>query len=57
LRALCSDLGIPPRLRDIGVTEDRLDELARRSFASDYNCCNPRSTTEQDFLSLFRAAF
>jgi alcohol dehydrogenase len=57
LRALCSDLGIPPRLRDIGVTEDRLDELARRSFASDHNCCNPRSTTEQDFISLFRAAF
>lgn len=56
LRALCSDLGIPPRLRDIGVTEDRLDELARRSCASD-DCCDPRSTTEQDFLSLFRAAF
>jgi alcohol dehydrogenase len=57
LRALCSDLGIPPRLRDVGVTEDRLDELARLSFASAYNCCNPRHTSEQDFLTLFRAAF
>lgn len=48
LRALCSDLGIPPRLRDIGVTEDRLDEMARRSAAE---------TGEQDFRKLFRAAF
>lgn len=57
LRALCSDLGIPPRLRDVGVTEDRLDELARRSFASDYSEFNPRYTSEQDFQTLFRAAF
>lgn len=57
LRALCSDLGIPPRLRDIGVTEDRLDELARRSFASDDSDGNPRYTSEQDFRDLFRAAF
>lgn len=57
LRALCSDLGIPPRLRDIGVTEDKLDELARRSFAADDNGGNPRATSERDFRDLFRAAF
>jgi len=57
LRALCADLGIPSRLRDVGVTEDRLDEMARRSFAADYNRWNPRHTSEQDFQVLFRAAF
>lgn len=57
LRVLCSDLGIPSRLRDIGVTEDQLDELAQRSFVSDDSCCNPRDTSEQDFRELFRAAF
>lgn len=57
LRALCSDLGIPPRLRDIGVTEDRLDEMARRSFANDSHSSNPRETSEQNFRDLFRAAF
>lgn len=57
LRALCSDLGIPSRLRDIGVTEDRLDALARLSIASDHSGCNPRETSEQDFRDLFRAAF
>lgn len=57
LRALCSDLGIPPRLRDVGVTEDRLDELVRLSFASDHNCCNPCDVSERDLLTLFRAAY
>ena len=57
LRALCSDLGIPPRLRDIGVTEDKLDELARRSFVAEDKGSNPRDTSEQDFRELFRAAF
>jgi alcohol dehydrogenase len=57
LRALCSDLGIPPRLRDIGVTEDRLEEMARLSFANDAHSSNPRETSEQDFRDLFRAAF
>jgi alcohol dehydrogenase len=57
LRALCSDLGIPPRLRDIGVTEDRLDELVRLSFAYNFNCCSPRDVSERDLLTLFRAAF
>ncbi|WP_202624252.1 iron-containing alcohol dehydrogenase [Steroidobacter agaridevorans] len=57
LRALCSDLGMPPRLRDVGVAQDRLDELARLSFASDDSGGNPRETSEQDFRTLFRAAF
>ena len=57
IRALCSDLGIPSRLRDAGVTEDSLAELARRSFAADYNRWNPRYTSEQDFLALFEKAF
>jgi alcohol dehydrogenase len=57
LRAMCSDLGIPPRLRDVGVTEDKLDELARRSFAATDNGGNPRDTSERDFRDLFRAAF
>lgn len=57
LRALCSDLGIPSRLRDVGVSEDRLEELSRLSSTSDHSSCNPRETSEQDFRELFRAAF
>lgn len=57
LRALCADLGIPSRLREVGVTEAALDEMARRSFAADYNRWNPRHTSEEDFRALFRSAF
>lgn len=57
LRDLCRDLGIPQRLREVGVTEASLEELARRSFAADYNRWNPRHTSEQDFKELFRLAY
>ncbi|WP_353172421.1 iron-containing alcohol dehydrogenase [Paracandidimonas soli] len=54
---ICRDLGIPERLRDVGVTEDALDELARRSYAADYNRWNPRYTTEEEFRELFRRIY
>ncbi|MFC4279003.1 iron-containing alcohol dehydrogenase [Achromobacter aloeverae] len=57
IRTLCADLGIPTRLRDVGVTESSLDELARRSFAADYNRWNPRYTSEKEFRELFAKAF
>lgn len=54
---LCRDLAIPPRLRDVGVAEASLPELARRAFAADYNRWNPRYTSQADFEALFRAAY
>ncbi len=57
MRSLCADLNIPARLRDLGVTENSIDELARRSFAADYNRWNPRHTTEADFRMLFAKAY
>jgi len=57
LRDLCSDLGVPSRLRDVGATEDRIESMASQSFRSDYNRWNPRYTTEKEFVALFRSAF
>jgi alcohol dehydrogenase len=57
LRDLCVDVGAPIRLRDVGVTEESLPDLARRSFAADYNRWNPRYTSEKDFGALFRDAY
>jgi alcohol dehydrogenase len=57
VRDLCTDLGIPGRLRDVGVTEDKIESLARQSFKSDYNRWNPRYTTEKEFVELFRKAY
>ncbi|MFH1090270.1 MAG: iron-containing alcohol dehydrogenase [Pseudomonadota bacterium] len=57
IKQLCQDLDIPPRLRDIGVTTDKLPEMARLAFEADYNRWNPRYTTKEDFLRLFEKAF
>jgi alcohol dehydrogenase len=54
---LCRDLGIPSRLRDIGASEDALPDLARLCAEAGYNRWNPRHTTYEDFLSLFRKAY
>jgi alcohol dehydrogenase len=54
---LNGDLGIPSGLREIGVTEKRLPEMARLCFEANYNRWNPRYTTVEDFQSLFEKAF
>ena len=57
IQSLCRDLAIPERLRDIGATEDKFPEMARVCMAENYNRWNPRHTTYDDFLGLFRKAF
>lgn len=55
--ALCRDLGIPPRLRDIGATTDTFDEMAKLCSEANYNRWNPRHTTTADFRALFEQAY
>ena len=57
IKQLNRDLDIPERLRDIGVKEDKIPEMAALAFESDYNRWNPRYTTTEDFLLLFQKAF
>jgi alcohol dehydrogenase len=54
---MCLDLGIPPRLRDVGVTEDGFDDMAQLCNQANYNRWNPRHTTIADFRALFDKAF
>jgi len=57
IEAMCLDLGIPPRLRDVGVTEDTFEEMAQLCTQANYNRWNPRHTTTADFRALFERAF
>jgi len=57
IKQLNRDLGIPEKLRELGVTEDKLPEMARLAFESNYNRWNPRYTTVEDFQLLFKRAF
>lgn len=54
---MCVDLGIPARLRDVGVTEDCLGEMAELCTEANYNRWNPRMTSTADFKELFRQAY
>ncbi len=57
IEALCRDLGIPERLRDVGVTQDRFDEMSVLCTGANYNRWNPRHTTTADFRALFAQAY
>ncbi len=57
ITVLCRDLDVPSKLREIGVTEKRLPELARLCIEANYNRWNPRHTTYEDFLVLFKRAY
>ena len=56
IKHLCKDLNIPEKLRYIGGTEDKMSEMAKLAFEANYNRWNPRYTTYEDFLALFKKA-
>jgi alcohol dehydrogenase len=57
MRQLNLDLGIPERLRDIGVSKDKIPEMAQLAFEADYNRWNPRYTTAEEFEKIFKQAY
>ncbi|WP_232468067.1 iron-containing alcohol dehydrogenase [Bordetella genomosp. 13] len=57
IEALCRDLDIPPRLRDVGATQEMLDEWAGLCADAGYNRWNPRHTSRADFRALFERAY
>lgn len=46
-----------PKLRDIGIREKDLPELAKRACVNVSTDSNPRKVTEQDFLHIFQKAY
>ena len=57
MKQLNRDVGIPERLREIGLTEDKIPELAQLCVEADYNRWNPRHTTYEDFVELWKKAY
>ena len=54
---LISRLGIPPRLRDLGVPEDRENEIVSRALEDHCHLTNPRPCGEREMRQLFQAAW
>ncbi|MDI9258716.1 iron-containing alcohol dehydrogenase family protein [Alicyclobacillus sendaiensis] len=49
---LARDIGLPSRLREVGVTKDMLAGIARQTLVSVQLRHNPRDASEEDILSL-----
>ena len=55
---LRADIGIPPRLRDLGVKEEQLRTLAEKAFGIRRILrVNPRSVTVDDIEGIFKEAY
>lgn len=56
IRRLADDVGVPPGLADIGVTEDDIPTLARSTLNDACLSTNPRHAEVADVERIFRAA-
>lgn len=58
LSQLSADVGLPPRLRDVGIGEEALPEMAREAMKQTRLLVNnPREVTQADALAIYRAAW
>ncbi len=57
VRSLGRDVGIPPSLKDIGVKEEDIPELAAAAFADVCTGGNPRETNVREIEGLYRALY
>ena len=57
LRALNEYLGIPNSLRKVGVDERKFDAMADDAMKSGNIAVNPRKTTKEDIIKLYKAAY
>ena len=50
-------IGIPPTLAEAGVTQDQLENLAKKAFDDPSHGSNPKTCTQADLLMLYQQAF
>lgn len=54
---LVKDIGLPTRLRDVNVPEEKLADIARDSFESGMMKFNPRRASESEVLELLKRVY
>jgi alcohol dehydrogenase class IV len=58
LAALSGKVGLPPRLRDVGIGENALSKMASDALNQQRLLMNnPRTVSEADALTIYRAAW
>lgn len=56
IKNLNRELGIPEKLSDVGVTEDKIPQMAEDAMKSGNIQANPRQSTLKDIISLYKKA-
>lgn len=54
---IVEDIGLPTRLSEVGVTEEKLADIAKDSFKSGMMKFNPRQPSEEEVLKLLETIF
>jgi alcohol dehydrogenase class IV len=54
---LASDVGLPTRLRDVGVKEGQIPVMAEKAMTDWCHPFNPRPCSKDDMVALYKAAF
>ncbi|MCD3196440.1 iron-containing alcohol dehydrogenase [Clostridium botulinum] len=54
---LSQDIGIPKRLREVGVKEEDFEYMAGNALKDGNAFSNPRKGTEEDIVNLFKSAY
>jgi 4-hydroxybutyrate dehydrogenase len=57
VRALAAGVGIPGRLREVGVREEDLPRIAKKALEDASHRTNPRPCSEADLLGIARSAY
>ena len=57
IEKLNGDIGIPKRLRDVGVREEMIPIMVPKAMEDGCHLLNPRETTAEDMENLYREAF
>lgn len=57
VKKLLHDIGLPTRLRDVGVKEEMIPQMAKRAMMDDSHMTNPRQCTEEIMAELYWKAF
>ncbi|MCX7658795.1 MAG: iron-containing alcohol dehydrogenase, partial [Oscillospiraceae bacterium] len=57
VRKLSEDVGIPKKLKEIGVKEEDLEALADSALADACTPGNPKAVTAKDILEVYKKAY
>ncbi len=57
VRRMAREVGLPQRLRDVGITEESLERIADGTVGSSSLKYNPRKASRDDLLAILREAF